>query len=326
VSLTRLPGSRTDSRITAPSGRVADIDVKVLKDATPRAVAGLARQVTPTLVVADWLSPRSRDLLRANGTSYLDATGNAEIRLDEPALYIRTDGADRNPSPKPATGPRLRGPKAWALLRTIAEAPSVRRARARRSSRRRPGLRLPCGAHPRGRPARHPHLTRPCHRRRLGRRDPQGRDDLLALRLQRDLDLGHHLRARSPHRRPRLEASRPVGGHGLHRGVPPCPGGRSRDGGHLHRRPRAARTRRAPPAHHLRSQRLAGLPPRPDRLRGHHRLRRCHVRVNCPARARLPHRQCPHARRGRGNHRVDAQEATALAQPELAPRRKRQSA
>ncbi|MDE0804530.1 MAG: MarR family transcriptional regulator [Acidimicrobiales bacterium] len=55
--------------------------------------------------------------------SYLDATGNAEIRLDEPAVFIRTTGADRNPKPKPASGPRLRGPKAWALLRTLAEVP-----------------------------------------------------------------------------------------------------------------------------------------------------------------------------------------------------------
>lgn len=43
---------------------------------------------------------------------------------NEPASRSgRTDGADRNPSPKPAIGPRLRGPKAWALLRTLVEVP-----------------------------------------------------------------------------------------------------------------------------------------------------------------------------------------------------------
>lgn len=123
VSLTHPSRDRTDLRLTSPSGSAVDVGVKVLEDASPRAVAGLARLASVTLVVADWISPRARDLLRAGGTSYLDATGNSEIRLDEPAVYVRTTGADRNPTPKPAPGPRLRGPKAWALLRTLAEAP-----------------------------------------------------------------------------------------------------------------------------------------------------------------------------------------------------------
>ena len=48
-------------------------------------------------------------------------SGNAEIRLTQPGLYVRTDGASRNPNPKPATAPSLRGPRAWALLRTLDE-------------------------------------------------------------------------------------------------------------------------------------------------------------------------------------------------------------
>lgn len=123
LSLTRPSDNRTDILLTTPTGMSIDIEVMALKDASPRAVSGLTRSGSPTLVVADWISPRSRDLLRANGTSYLDATGNAEFRLDEPTVYIRTDGADRNPAPKPTTRPRLRGPKAWALLRTLAEVP-----------------------------------------------------------------------------------------------------------------------------------------------------------------------------------------------------------
>ncbi len=55
--------------------------------------------------------------------SYIDGTGNAEIQLDKPAVFVRTTGVDRNPTPKPVPGPRLRGPKAWALLRTLAETP-----------------------------------------------------------------------------------------------------------------------------------------------------------------------------------------------------------
>lgn len=123
LSLARPYSRSADIRLTTTSDVVVDIAVKWLKDASPRAVRGLTRSGSPTLVVADWLSPRSRDLLHANGTSYLDATGNAEIRLAEPTVYIRTDGANRNPVPTPTTGPRLRGPKSWALLRTVAEIP-----------------------------------------------------------------------------------------------------------------------------------------------------------------------------------------------------------
>ena len=92
-------------------------------DATPRSVGTLAPADTPTLVIAEWLSERAQELLQARGISFIDATGNAEVRLTEPGLFIRTEGAKRNPSPTPVRGPNLRGPKAWALLRTLAEIP-----------------------------------------------------------------------------------------------------------------------------------------------------------------------------------------------------------
>lgn len=46
---------------------------------------------------------------------------SAAIRLARPGLYVRTKGADRDPNPKPSKAPSLRGPRAWALLRTLAE-------------------------------------------------------------------------------------------------------------------------------------------------------------------------------------------------------------
>lgn len=87
----------------------------------PRDIAGLSESSEPTVVVSTWLSPRTRELLRARGLGFLDATGNADITLGRPGLVIRTDGAARDPSPKPSTGPTLRGPRAWALLRTLIE-------------------------------------------------------------------------------------------------------------------------------------------------------------------------------------------------------------
>jgi len=50
-----------------------------------------------------------------------DGTGNADLRLSRPALTVRTDGADRDPHPKATSGPTLRGPRAWALMRTMVE-------------------------------------------------------------------------------------------------------------------------------------------------------------------------------------------------------------
>lgn len=121
VSLTRRASADADIRVAAPSGQTGEVEVKLLRDGTPRSIAALPSADGPLLVVADWLSERSRQLLRAAGVSFIDATGNAEVQLSKPGLFIRTNGAIRNPSPAPSKGPNLRGPKAWALLRTLVE-------------------------------------------------------------------------------------------------------------------------------------------------------------------------------------------------------------
>lgn len=74
-----------------------------------------------TMVVASWLSPRTRELLRDQGVSYIDLTGNVDVDLESPVAVLRLAGSDRDPAPRPRTGPSLRGPKAWALLRTLVE-------------------------------------------------------------------------------------------------------------------------------------------------------------------------------------------------------------
>jgi hypothetical protein len=87
----------------------------------PRDVDRLVFPDGPFLVSAQWVSPRTRELLRELGAGFLDRTGNTELRLDGPALYLRTDGARHDPNPKRKQGPSLHGPRAWALLRTLAE-------------------------------------------------------------------------------------------------------------------------------------------------------------------------------------------------------------
>lgn len=71
---------------------------------------------------ADWLSPRTRELLIERSANFVDGTGNIDVRLDRPAVSIRTDGARRDPDPKPrGRGPSLNGPRACALMRTLIE-------------------------------------------------------------------------------------------------------------------------------------------------------------------------------------------------------------
>lgn len=123
ASVARRDSEGSAIRVASPDGRAAELEVTRLKDASPRAVSQLDAGGPPALVIAEWLSDRSRTLLRNRGLSYIDATGNAEVRLSEPGLFVRTEGASRNPSPLPTKGPSLRGPKAWALLRTLAEVP-----------------------------------------------------------------------------------------------------------------------------------------------------------------------------------------------------------
>lgn len=82
---------------------------------TLRALAGNI----PILLVAPWLSQRTRELLAAEGMNYLDLTGNALVRLDNPTVYIQTQGASRDPSPPPRGKARVQGPKAGRLLRLL---------------------------------------------------------------------------------------------------------------------------------------------------------------------------------------------------------------
>ena len=118
----RQEGDVTVLRIADAAGTEGEFSMVTTDRLEPREARGLwLRSDQSTLVSVDWLSQRSRDLLRERRASYIDRTGNIEFRLGRPGLYIRTEGAERDPDPKPSKVPSLRGPRAWALLRTIVE-------------------------------------------------------------------------------------------------------------------------------------------------------------------------------------------------------------
>lgn len=121
VDAVQQRGDVTVLRIADGLGTQTTLSLLTGEGFDPREIRGLSLPDLPVLVSAAWLSERARELLRDRGAGFIDRTGNAEIRLTQPGLYIRTDGTSRDPTPKRSKGPSLRGPRAWALLRTLVE-------------------------------------------------------------------------------------------------------------------------------------------------------------------------------------------------------------
>lgn len=108
-------------RFTSPDEVAGEVTLRVRRDVSPRVAEALGTPASPTILASPWLSARTREVLTESGWNYIDTTGNAYLSIDRPGLFIRTDGATRDPSPKQSIGPNLRGPRAWALQRTLAE-------------------------------------------------------------------------------------------------------------------------------------------------------------------------------------------------------------
>lgn len=95
-------------------------DAELLFSGVARSLRALASHI-PVLVVAPWLSPRTQELLAAENINYLDLAGNVRLQLDNPALYLKSLGEQRNPAPAARGQARLRGPKAGRLVRLLAD-------------------------------------------------------------------------------------------------------------------------------------------------------------------------------------------------------------
>ncbi|HEX5984694.1 MAG TPA: helix-turn-helix domain-containing protein [Solirubrobacterales bacterium] len=120
-----------DARITlrGPNGSLSTIVVEEKQVVSPRTVLSelsprmqSARNLgahLPLLVVTPWLSRRAQALLADEDISYVDLTGNALLRIDNPPFYFQTAGAERNPWPKERGRAQLRGAKAARLIRLL---------------------------------------------------------------------------------------------------------------------------------------------------------------------------------------------------------------
>jgi hypothetical protein len=120
-------GTVADTLVTlaGPGDQAASLVVETTSRLEPRNVEGLAGQRAdsskPVLVVAPFLSPRTRELLAASGLNFADLTGNIRLALSKPALFIDARGADENPAPAARERRSLKGPKAGRLVRTLCD-------------------------------------------------------------------------------------------------------------------------------------------------------------------------------------------------------------
>lgn len=124
-------GLPADARIAlkGPNGTISTIAVEEKQSVSPRTVRSLlsprvqtARNMgahLPLLVIAPWLSKRAQALLAEQEISYIDLTGNALLRIDNPPFFLQTTGAERNPAPKERGRAQLRGAKAARLIRLL---------------------------------------------------------------------------------------------------------------------------------------------------------------------------------------------------------------
>lgn len=120
------PGSDLQVTIRAPDDAAADMVMEAKRrvplGAIPQVRAALSRAGAATpLLVAGWLSPLSRAELTAVGINYVDLTGNVDLRLTRPGLYIRASGAERDPEPASSALASLKGAGAARAVRALAD-------------------------------------------------------------------------------------------------------------------------------------------------------------------------------------------------------------
>ncbi len=127
-----LPDTGRDAawEVTAPN-YVSQLLVEAFRRFTPRdvdrvlgGISPLVRKIMrdpPIIVIAPWLSPRSRELLTERGINYIDLTGNVRLKVARPAIRLRLDGAQHDPNPPAKSPVRLQGTGITALVRILVD-------------------------------------------------------------------------------------------------------------------------------------------------------------------------------------------------------------
>lgn len=111
--------------LRASDGRRAKLTVVSRKRVSPKEVPHLVRQAEAAegqlLVIAPFLSPRARELLADANASYVDATGNVRVTVNDPAVFLESRGADRDPDRQPRPLRSLKGATAARVVRALCD-------------------------------------------------------------------------------------------------------------------------------------------------------------------------------------------------------------
>jgi hypothetical protein len=105
-------------------GRRAKLTIVSRRRVSPKEVAHLVHQAQDAerlLLVAPFLSPRTRALLADADTSYVDATGNLRLVASDPAIFIEGRGADQDPDREPRALRSLKGAAAGRVVRALCD-------------------------------------------------------------------------------------------------------------------------------------------------------------------------------------------------------------
>ena len=121
-------------KIRDPDGRSSDVIVAVkAKPLEPTFVGRVVSQLQALshsgnepvaappafMLVSTYLSPLTRERLAQAGISYADSTGNIRLSVDHPAVFIETQGADKNPFREDRPLRSLKGARAARVARGL---------------------------------------------------------------------------------------------------------------------------------------------------------------------------------------------------------------
>jgi hypothetical protein len=118
--------------VCAPDGACGTLILEMKNRVEPKDVSRIADQLTlygrspdgeeaKPVLVAPFLSPRTRERLEERGVGYVDLTGNIRIALERPALFVRASGAERDPRREERPARTLKGAKAGRAVRALCD-------------------------------------------------------------------------------------------------------------------------------------------------------------------------------------------------------------
>ena len=116
--------------VTGPDGAEAPLFLEAKRTLMPRDADDVVRQMRASaeraglaeaglVVVAPYLSETAREQIAKRDASYIDSTGNMLVRTRRPALFIKQEGARKDPWPSDETLRTLKGRGAGRALRAL---------------------------------------------------------------------------------------------------------------------------------------------------------------------------------------------------------------